>query len=122
MQLYHVPAGDDDGSKPTGRVLASTVSFADGLLAQALGLMFRRSFADGHALVFRTDSTRRRGLHMLFVPFPIDAIWLIDDEVTAVERLRPWIGVAVHRANTMIELPAGTATAVKPGDRIEFRE
>ncbi len=80
--------------------------------------MFRRSIPDDYALVFRFDEPASRDLHMLFVPFAIDAVWLVDGEVTAVERLRPWLGLGKATADTVVELPAGAATDVEPGDEV----
>ena len=112
MRVVHEPA---DGSE---RVLATTVEVADGLLSQARGLTFRRSVPDDYALVFRFGREATRGLHMLFVPFDIDAVWLVDGEVRAVERLRAWLGHGRARADTVVELPAGAANGVAPGDRV----
>lgn len=109
------------GRGEDARPLASDARLAESLLAQTRGLMFRRSFP-GDALVFPFDSTRRRDAHMLFVRFPIDAVWIADREVTAVERLEPWRGFGRARADTLVELPAGTADAVAVGDRVRIVE
>lgn len=112
MQLVHEP---EDGEP---RPLATDVDLADGLLSQARGLMFRRSVPDDYALVFRFRRVGRRGLHMVFVPFPIDAVWIVDGEVTKVARLRPWVGWGRGRADVIVELPAGAADGVEVGDRV----
>ena len=101
-----------------GEALASEVEFADSTLARARGLMFRRSIPDDYGLVFSFDGVGRRDVHMLFVPFPIDALWLVDGEVERVKRLRPWVGLGIARADTLIELPAGAASEVEPGDSV----
>jgi uncharacterized membrane protein (UPF0127 family) len=100
------------------RVLAETVAVADSLLAKARGLMFRRSIPDDYALVFPFDDVAKRDTHMLFVPFPIDALWLVDGRVEATKRLAAWRGLAYERADTLIELPAGAADGVVVGDRV----
>lgn len=99
-------------------VLASDVEVADSTLSRARGLMFRRSVPDDYALVFTFDGVARRDVHMLFVPFPLDVLWLIDGTVERVERLRPWIGLASARADTLIELPAGAASSVQEGESV----
>lgn len=104
------------------RVLAATVETADSTLSRARGLMFRRSLPDDYALLFRFGEADTRTLHMLFVPVAIDAVWLVDDEVTAVKRLRPWIGVGRGIADAVIELPAGAADGVRPGDTVAVVE
>lgn len=83
-------------------------------------MMFRRSFPTDSALVFRFKYAKKRELHMLFVPFAIDAIWLVESEVTAKKRLRPWIGFGRAAAETIIELPAGAADQVAVGDTVEL--
>jgi hypothetical protein len=100
------------------RVLATHVEVADGPLSRARGLMFRRSVPDDYALWFRFDRPARRSLHMLFVPFAIDAVWLVDDEVTTVRRLAAWRGLGRGTADAVLELPAGAADGVEPGDRV----
>lgn len=144
MQVVHYPAdgsaNDADGRRgrdgadgrdgderdatlaDDGRVLATEVETADSFLAKARGLMFRRSVPEGYALVFPFDGVGRRDLHMVFVPFAIDALWLADGEVTRRKRLRAWLGAGIARADTVIELPAGAADGVEPGDRVELVE
>ena len=112
MRVVHHPT---DGPE---RPLATDVEFADGIVSQGIGLMFRRGIEDDYALVFRFGRTRNRGLHMVFVPFDIDAVWLVDGEVQGVERLRAWRGHGSHRADTVLELPAGAAADVAVGDRV----
>ena len=111
MYLRHERDGDV-------RTLAGTVDTADSTLAQARGLMFRRSIPDDYALVFPFGDAGVRDAHMVFVPFDIDAIWIADDVVQGVERLSAWIGHGGHVADTVVELPAGAADGVTPGDRV----
>ena len=111
-----------DPTAPREHVLADEVDVADSLVSQTRGLMFRRSVPDDYALVFRFDEADSRSLHMLFVPFPIDAVWLVEGEVTKVKRLRPWIGVGWGTADTVVEVPAGAADDVEPGDTVEVVE
>lgn len=108
--------GDTDGD--AGRVLASNVRVVDSIFGKARGLMFRRSFPDWGGLVFPFDRTVTRSVHMLFVPFPIDVLFLIDGRAERVDRLSGWTGLARARADTIVELPAGRASDVEPGDRV----
>jgi len=71
--------------------------------------MFRRSIPDDYALVFPFDAPDIQWLHMLFVPFAIDALWLVDGEVQKTKRLAPFVGLGRGRADTVVELPAGAA-------------
>ena len=107
----------DDGD-PT--VLASDVDVARSTLQQARGLMFRRSVPEGYALVFPFEEVDTQWLHMLFVPFAIDALWLVDGEVTERTRLAPFVGLGRGRADTVVELPAGAADGVAVGDEVRL--
>lgn len=123
MRLVHESSDDDQSLHgPDRTVLATTVELADSLVSQTRGLMFRRSVPDDYALVFRFNSARTRDLHMLFVFVPIDAVWVVDCVVQRVERLRPWLGFARERANLIVELPAGAAADVEPGDRLVLED
>ncbi len=102
--------------------LADDVERADGPLSQARGLMFRRSIPEGYALVFPFDEPATRTIHTLFVFEPIDVLWLVDDEVVTVERLQPFRGLAHGLADTVVELPAGAADGVEPGDVVRLEE
>ena len=126
MRVIHrsgaIDPEDGSPSTPSERVLADDVEVADSFLSQARGLMFRRSVPDDYALVFRFEEPDSQSLHMAFVPFAIDAIWLVDGEGSKVKRLRPWIGLGWGTADTVIELPAGAADGVEPGDTVEIVE
>ena len=110
---------------PTETVLANTVEVADSTFSQAKGLMFRSSIPDDFALVLEVGSSGglpltsgppRQSVHMLFMRFPIDAVWLDSDRVVKTARLSPWTGLGLARADRILELPAGTADGIEPGD------
>ncbi|WP_338741231.1 DUF192 domain-containing protein [Haloplanus salilacus] len=103
------------------RVLATDAAVADSLLGKARGLMFRRSFP-GDALVFPFGDAGIRTLHMVCVPFDIDAVWILDGRVERVARLSAWTGLGRGAADTVIELPAGVADDVHPGDEVRVEE
>ena len=93
---------------------------ADSLLGKARGLMFRRSIPEDYALVFPFGRPVTRGLHMVCVPFDIDAVWLVDGRVQRATRLRAWRGFGRAWGDTVLELPAGAADGVDPGDRVDL--
>jgi uncharacterized membrane protein (UPF0127 family) len=101
-------------------VLATDVDVADSFLSRARGLMFRRSFPDDAALVFPFEAEATRTLHMVCVPFDIDAVWLRNRRVERVTRLSAWTGLGRARADTVVELPAGAAADVRPGDELRI--
>jgi uncharacterized membrane protein (UPF0127 family) len=110
-------------------VLATNVEAAEGIISQGTGLMFRSSIPDDYALVMEVgdgglvfSGPSRQLVHMLFVRFPIDVVWLVDDEVTRVERMRPWRSFALAKADRILELPAGAADEVRRGDTIVLED
>jgi uncharacterized membrane protein (UPF0127 family) len=111
VHLRHERDGDP-------RVLASDVDVAASFLSQARGLMFRRSIPADYALVFDFADADSRDVHMVFVPFDIDALWVEDREVQRVERLSAWTGRGEARCDTLVELPAGAASDVAVGDHV----
>ena len=91
------------------------------------GLIGRDGLPAGDGLLLETNS-----IHMLFMRFPIDALFLAAPEVDGTRRVvavRPdlpaWRGVVwyVRGAKAVIELPAGTLAQhdVRAGDRSSSR-
>jgi len=111
VQLRHERDGD-------ARTLAGDVDVAESFLSQARGLMFRRSIPRDYALVFDFDGADSRDVHMVFVPFAVDALWIEAEEVQRAERLSAWTGRGEARCDTLVELPAGAADDVAVGDRV----
>ncbi len=110
--------------KSDGTIIAAKVELADTFFKRAVGLMFRRGL-DG-ALVFDMGYESYDGIHMLFVGFPIDAVFLNPDR-TVVEvksGVKPWIGTAFPRApfRYAVELPAGAVKEfdIKAGDKLAW--
>ena len=106
--------------------LADSLESADSLWARFIGLMGRPSLAIGGGLWLPGGN----GIHMMFMRFAIDCVFLgrpsLTDgsrEVVAVRRsLPPWRGVVwyVRGASGTLELPVGTVdrTGTTVGDRI----
>jgi uncharacterized protein len=101
-------------------VVAEPVEEARSLLARGLGLMGRAGLAQGQGLLIH----RCNGIHMMFMRFAIDAVFLdkAGRVVRTYERLRPWLGIVpfVYRADKVAELPAGTVArlGICRGDRL----
>ncbi|MFC7186764.1 DUF192 domain-containing protein [Halorubrum yunnanense] len=125
MRLVHRSHRSERGTgpdDPEAALLADDVDVARSTLQQGRGLMFRRSVPDGYALVFPFDGADTQWLHMLFVPFAIDALWLVDGEVRKTKRLAPFVGLGRGQADTVVELPAGAADEVALGDEVRLVE
>ena len=107
--------------------LASDVEIASSLWAKFMGLMGRPSLAPGAGL-WLPDSN---GIHMMFMRFPIDAVFLGRPDATGARNvvslsrsLPAWTGLVplVRGAHGVLELPAGTidASSTSVGDLIEL--
>jgi uncharacterized protein len=107
--------------------LAADVESAASLWAKFMGLMGRPSLAPGSAL-WLPDSN---GIHMMFMRFPIDAVFLGRPDtdgarsVVAIHRdLRAWTGLVpfVRGAHGVLELPVGSidASGTQVDDLIEI--
>ena len=99
-----------------GTQLAGRVELADSFGARFRGLMGRPSLPPGGGLWLTGTSN----IHMFFMRFPIDAVFLARPAAGGTRRvvavcagLRPWFGVVWYArgADTCLELPSGTAAA-----------
>ena len=101
------------------------VRFADSLFARAKGLMFEREKNFDYALVFpfKGETRARASIHMLFVFFPIAAVYLDSRKsVVDIAVLKPFKlnYTPKRKAKYLVELPAGKAKKISIGDRLGF--
>jgi uncharacterized membrane protein (UPF0127 family) len=112
--------------------LASDLEVAGSLWAKFMGLMGRPSLGEGAGL-WLPDSN---GIHMMFMRFPIDAVFLgkpgragaaggdARPVISVHPALRAWTGLVpfVRGGNGVLELPVGTiaASGTMPGDLIRL--
>jgi uncharacterized membrane protein (UPF0127 family) len=100
---------------------------ADSLWAKFMGLMGRRALPAGNGLWLPGTN----GIHMMFMRFAIDAVFVGRAEADGARRVRSvhrhlpaWIGLVplILGADGVLELPVGTidATGTRVGDRIEI--
>ena len=112
-----------------GTVLAARLETAASLWAKFMGLMGRPALPDGDGLWLPATN----GIHMMFMRFPIDAVFVSRPDADGVRRvrsvhrgLRAWTGIVplVRGADGVLELPIGTidASGTVVGDRVEIRE
>jgi uncharacterized membrane protein (UPF0127 family) len=106
----------------TGRVLADRLEIADSFFTRLLGLMFRRRLESGQGLWL----TGTNGIHMFFMRFPIDAVFLDKRRrvVKVYRRLPRWVGMVplVWGADSVVELPAGAVDSLdlRRGEQLEI--
>lgn len=84
------------------------------------GLLGRTGLEPDEGILLRPASS----IHMAFMRFPIDAVFLDRDltVVRVVEHLAPWRAAAQRGAKSVIELPAGACARVRlaEGDRLKL--
>lgn len=112
--------------KYNGIEVADKIEFAKGILDQALGLMFKKDIPSDYALIFVLKKLSQVTIHMLFVFFPIDVIFLDQDKkITGLICLEPWTGYkSMEDVKYVIEMKAGTIEKNKLsiGGQMDFKE
>jgi uncharacterized protein len=104
----------------TGKVLAEELEVERGYMGRAVGLMFRSKLDPGQGMWINPCN----GIHMLFMKFPIDAVFLDSKECVrkVYPRVPAWWGVVwfVWGAHSVLELPPGSTADLdlKRGDQI----
>ena len=112
-----------------GTDLAVRLETARSLWSQFMGLMGRRVLPAGDGLWLPGTN----GIHMMFMRFPIDAVFVTKADADGVRRVRSvhrnvkaWTGLIPHitAAHGVLELPVGTidGSATQVGDRVEIVE
>lgn len=110
-------------NESSGTIIASQVRIADSFLSRMTGLLNRASIAEGEALII----TQCRSIHMFFMRFAIDAVFVDKKGVVVglVERIKPFrMSRIFYRAKYVIELAEGVIAAKKIaiGDRVEIEK
>lgn len=108
------------------RVVAKQVKFAKTAFEKMRGLMFRKK--PNYALVFPSSFPSRINLaiHMFFVFFPIDAVYLrgnrVVDMYKSVKPFTPYLS-PVEPSDTLLELPVGSISrgSIRVGDVLAIR-
>jgi uncharacterized membrane protein (UPF0127 family) len=109
-----------------GTSLADELEIAGSLWSRFMGLMGRSTLPSGHGLWLTGN-----GIHMMFMRFPIDAVFLgragVDGgrPVVSIHRaLRPWTGIVplVRGADGVLELPVGSidSSGTERGDVVRI--
>jgi uncharacterized membrane protein (UPF0127 family) len=101
----------------TGEVVATTVELADTRRARRRGLLGRTSLEPATALVLSPCFS----VHTAFMKFAIDAVF-VDRRgvVRRVVQLPPWRAAVDVGARMVIEVAAGAAQGLRPGDVVSL--
>jgi len=100
------------------------VRIADSFFKRFRGLMLADRKKSNFALVFPLESESRMNasIHMMFMRFPIDVLWLDAHRkvVDKREALKPWALNASPKkpAKFIVELPEGKAEGTNVGDSL----
>ncbi len=107
-------------------VLASKAKYLDNFWFKARGLMFSMPLKKGSGLVLvsKDEGILETTIHMLFVFYPIDILWVNSGmEVVDIKRnVLPFIPFISPRkpAKYVIELPRKACLGIKIGNKIRF--
>ena len=112
--------------KYNGNEIAGNIEFARTIFRQSLGLMFRKNIPSGYSMIFVLEKPSAVNVHMLFVFFPIDVIFLDENKkITGLSRLRPWVGYkAMKNIKYLLEMKAGAIEKFKlsVGGQMDFND
>jgi uncharacterized protein len=101
-----------------GTIVCAKCELAESFWTKLRGLMGRASLPADEGMLFRPNGS----IHMFFMRFPIDVVFCDRDLriVKVVRGLRPWRMSAARGAKVTIELAAGAASGLEPGDRLQL--
>jgi len=111
--------------KVENKLIMKNVRFANNTLSRTKGLMFEEKKKFNYALIFDFPIESKIGtsLHMIFVFFPIDVLFLdknkkVVDKVT----LQPFIPNYTPKkaAKYVIEMPQGRAKGIRLGQKVNW--
>ena len=111
-----------------GIILADKVKIYKDIFHKTRGLMFSRPFKKGEAIVLEAneEGTLETTIHMLFVFFTIDVVWLNNEKevVDIKENVKAFTPLIVPKkpAKYVVEFPKHTARHIKIGDKLEFHK
>jgi uncharacterized protein len=105
-----------------GTVLCECCEVADRYFARMRGLLGRDGLEPGRGMLLTPEPS----VHMFFMRFPIDVVF-VDREHKVVgvrHELRPWQVAGARGAHASLELPAGTVASagIVEGDVLVFED
>ena len=114
-------------NKTKNEMVVSKTRFADSSWKKFRGLMFEKRERFDYALVFDFGRETQWGasIHMLFVFFPIDLIYLNEKKqvVDLQESVLPWTlnYTPTKPARYLIEMPLENGKKISLGDQLEWK-
>jgi hypothetical protein len=108
-------------NKTKNTILAERAILATNPFTRAKGLLGRRDFKGGEALIIKPGNS----IHTFFMRFPIDVLFIdADNKIIGIKVcLKPWRVTAIYwQAKLVIELPSGMIqeSLTQKGDEISL--
>ena len=103
-------------TKADGTVVCARCELAVTPLRRMRGLLGRDSLEPDQGMLFRPAGS----VHMFFMRFPLDVVFCDADLVVlkVVHGLAPWQTAGARGAKVTVELAAGAAAGLKPGEQL----
>lgn len=108
---------------PKNKILAKNIKICGSVFSKTKGLMFSKKIYD-KAFIFAFSKEKRWSVHMLFVFFPIDVLWLDKNNniIDMAKNLKPFCPLCrpKKQAKYIIELPDNVINNSKTeiGDKV----
>ena len=95
------------------------------ILALAKGLMFSSPLKKGEGIVLASKKENLSSIHMLFVFFPIDAVWMDKNKkISFIKRnIKPFTPLVTPPkfSQFIVELPANSTKKLKVNDKLVLK-
>ncbi|HSQ87816.1 DUF192 domain-containing protein, partial [Romboutsia sp.] len=105
------------------KIIAEDLIVADSFITRLKGLMFKKNFNKGEALIIKPCSS----IHTFNMKFSIDVVFISKDNnvLYTIENLKPnRVSPIIRKSYSVLELPAGTIkeTNIKIGNKILIKD
>ncbi len=105
-----------------GKILSDNTKFCNTIFSKTKGLMFSKK---GNSAILVNSKESYSGIHMFFVFYPLDIIWLNKDKIVVDihKNVKPFTPLLKpkKKAKYILELPAGNNT-VNIKDKLNFNQ
>jgi uncharacterized protein len=112
-------------NRRTGELLVPAARWCSSRASRLRGLQYRRRLEPGEALILvkQRDSIINSSIHMLWVFFPIAAVWINSTgRVTSARLAKPWhpYYASSEPARYVLEAAPELLERIKVGDELDF--
>lgn len=113
-------------NKTQDQIISKEIIICDKLWSSMRGLMFRKTLGEDQCLLIDLHKDTNAAIHMFFVNFPIDVVWLNNEKrvVDVAKDIKPNTPYKAPSkfARYILELPEGTLDnkSISVGDLFAF--